>query len=89
MGWYSTYVYVLNILTSRELTKTAPIEIYNPYTIPPADPEGGDQGSGPPMENYKAIGFLINTGPDPMENHETTKTEFNVGPPLARQWNTI
>ena len=24
-----------------------------------------------PLENHKAIGFLINTGLDPMENHES------------------
>ena len=39
-------------------------------------------------ENYKAIGFLIITGPDPMENHKATKPAFNVGPPSARQRNT-
>ena len=31
-----------------------------------ADPEG-DRGSGPPLENYKNIGFLSNTGPDPLK----------------------
>ena len=30
------------------------------------------------LENHKAIGFLINTGPDPMENHKATKPAFNV-----------
>ena len=24
-------------------------------------------GSGPPLENYKNIGFLSNTGPDPLK----------------------
>ena len=33
-----------------------------------------------PLENHKAIGFLINTGLDPMENHEASKTAFNGGP---------
>ena len=32
-----------------------------------ADPEGGDRGSGSPLENYKNIGFLSNTGPDPLK----------------------
>ena len=32
---------------------------------------GGGQGvqTRPPLENHKAIGFLINTGLDSMENH--------------------
>ena len=30
-----------------------------------ADPEGVDRGS-TPLENYKNIGFLRNTGPDPL-----------------------
>ena len=33
----------------------------------------------PPLENYKAIGFLTNIGPDPLGNHKTTKPAFNVG----------
>ena len=33
-------------------------------SMPCADPEGGGKGSGPPLENYKNIGFLCNTGPD-------------------------
>ena len=28
---------------------------------------GGDRGSGPPLENYKNIGFLSNIGPDPLK----------------------
>ena len=53
------------------------------------DPEGGDRGSGPLLENHKAIGFHINTGLDPMENHKAAKTAFKVGPPSACQRNTI
>ena len=45
-----------------------------------ADPEG-DRGSDPaPLENHKAIGFLSNTGQDPMENHIDINSAFNVGP---------
>ena len=29
------------------------------------DPEGGDRGSGPPLENHKNTGFSSNTGPNP------------------------
>ena len=35
----------------------------------------GDMGSGPPpppLKNYKNIGFLSNTGPDPLKNHKAT-----------------
>ena len=38
----------------------------------------------PPTENYKHIGFLTNTGPDPLENHKATQPAFNAGPPSAR-----
>ena len=54
---------------------------------PNARIQRGGRGSGPPppLENHKAIAFLINTGLDPMENHKTTKTVFNFGPSSARQ----
>ena len=45
----------------------------------------GGQGSGPPLKNHKNIGFLSNTGPDPLKNHKTTKPAFNVWPSSARQ----
>ena len=32
------------------------------------------------LENHIAIGFLSNTGPDPLENDEATMPRFNVGP---------
>ena len=41
-------------------------------------------GPPPPLENYKNIGFLSNTGPDPLKNHKATKQAFNVGPLIAR-----
>ena len=31
-----------------------------------------------PLENHKNIGFLSNTGPDPLKNHKATKPAFNV-----------
>ena len=49
-----------------------------------ADPDRG-QGVQTPLENYKAIGFLSNTGPDSLENHKDTKPEFNIGSSSARQ----
>ena len=33
----------------------------------------GHRGSGPSPENYKAIGFVSNTGLDPLENQKATK----------------
>ena len=53
---------------------------------------GGDRGFVPPpplLNNRKAIGDLINTGLDPMENHKATNTAFNAWPPSARQRNAI
>ena len=40
-------------------------------------------------KNDKSIGFLSNTGPDPLKNHKATKPTFNVGPSSARQRNAI
>ena len=43
--------------------------------------------SGPPtLENYRAIGFLSNTGPDALNKHKATKPAI-VGPTSARQQN--
>ena len=50
---------------------------------------GVDRGSGPSLKNHKNIGFLSNTGLDPLENHKTTKPAFNVGQSSARQRNAI
>ena len=54
------------------------------YVSTCADPEGGGQGVRTPLKNHKNIGFLSNTGPDPLENHKATKPAFNVGPSTAR-----
>ena len=45
----------------------------------------GGQVSGPPLKNYKNIGFLSNAGPDSLKNHKATKPAFNVGPSSASQ----
>ena len=49
----------------------------------------GVQGVQTPLKNYKNIGFLSNTGRDPLKNHKAAKPAFNVGPSLARQGNAI
>ena len=54
-----------------------------------ADPEGGTGGPDPPLKNHNNIGFLCNTGPDPLYNYKATKPAFNVVPSSARQLNTI
>ena len=36
-------------------------------------------------KNHKHIGFLSNTGLDPLQIHKDTKPAFNFGPLLARQ----
>ena len=41
------------------------------------------------LKNHKNLGFLSNTGPDPLKNYKATKPAFNVGPPSARQRNAI
>ena len=43
----------------------------------------------PPPEKSQNIGFLSNTGPDPMKNHKATKPAFNVEPSLDRQRKAI
>ena len=50
---------------------------------------GGGRGSGPPLKNHKNIGFLSNTGPDPLKNHKAAKPAFNVGQSSTRQRNAI
>ena len=49
----------------------------------------GDRGPDPPLKNHKNIRFLSNTGLDTLKNHKAAKPEFNNGPSLARQRNTI
>ena len=37
----------------------------------------------PPPEKIQNIGFLSNTGSDPLKKHKATKPAFNVGPSSA------
>ena len=57
------------------------------------DMRGSRKGGGrsrPPPEKSQNIGFLSNTGPDPLKNHKTTKPDLMLGhhqPALAgRCW---
>ena len=47
----------------------------------------GTGGPDPAPENHKNIGFLSNTGTDPLKNHKAAKPVYNVGPSSARQRN--
>ena len=49
----------------------------------------GGTGGPDPLINYKNIGFLSNTGPDPLKITKATKPEFIVGPSSDRQRNAI
>ena len=49
----------------------------------------GGRGSGPHLENNKAIGFLSNTGLDPLKNYRSIKPAFSVRPLSVRQRNAI
>ena len=52
-------------------------------------PPWGPDPPPPPPENHKNIGFLSNTGPDPIKIHKATKPAFNVRPSSARQRDAI
>ena len=57
-----------------------------------AGPEGGElvrTPLPPHAENHKNIGYLCNTGPDPLKNHKATKPAFNVRPSSACQRSAI
>ena len=43
-----------------------------------------------PLESHKAIKFLSNTGPDPLENHKATKPAWTIiGSPAIRHLNGV
>ena len=46
---------------------------------------GGGQGVRTNPERSQKIGFLSNTGPDPLKNRKATRPEFNVRPSSGRQ----
>ena len=50
---------------------------------------GGTGGPDPPEKSQKSIGFLCNTGTDPLKNYKAIKPAFSVGPISAHQRNTI
>ena len=52
-----------------------------PTTVVSTDPEKGEAEAGDPtltLKIHKAIGFLSNTGPDPMKNHKAIKPAFGI-----------
>ena len=42
------------------------------WRVPWADPVEGDRGVLTPLKNHKNIGFLSNTDPDPLKNHQAS-----------------
>ena len=44
------------------------------------DPDGGRRSGTAPPENSQDIGFLSNTGPNPLNNHKKKKHASNTGP---------
>ena len=59
------------------------------FVLSPCANLEGDRGSRPSLKNRKNLGFVSNSGPNILENHEATEPEFNVGPSSARQRNAI
>ena len=53
-----------------------------------ADPEGGGQGSGPPLKNHKNIGFHSNTVPDSLKKSQSYQASIQcwatIAPPAKR-----
>ena len=48
---------------------------------------GGDKGSGTPLKNHKNIGFLSNTGPNPLKIHKAAK--INKGAKIRNRYNQV
>ena len=44
---------------------------------------GGGTGAPDPPEKSQKLGFLSNTGPDPLKNHKATEPAFNAGPEIS------
>ena len=49
----------------------------------------GGPGARSPLKNHKNIGFLSNSGPDPLKNYPATVPALNGGASSARQQNVI
>ena len=45
----------------------------------PNEGGGGGRGSGLPLKNYKNVGSLINTGPDPLKMTKLPSQHSNLG----------
>ena len=53
----------------------------------------GGRGSGPPLKNHENIGFLSNTGPDPLKKSQSYQASDEcwaiIGPPVKRFLNGV
>ena len=66
----------------------SPSKLLNPWV----DPGQGRVTAGPDppsLKYHKSIGFLSNTGLEPLKTHKAETHKFNFGPSLARQRNAI
>ena len=82
-GLFSLLIYIMDKLVYYCL-------IYTPKcSVMCGSRGGGGTGGLDPPEKSQNIGFLSNTGPDPLKNHKATMPAFNVGPSSARQRNAI
>ena len=58
-------------------------DLHKAHTAKTSIAMSGSRGTGgpdppPPLKNHKNIGFLNNTGPDPLHNHQATKVSKNA-----------
>ena len=83
MGGTEIYKPLQNVL-SKSLIKGHPRQVSNCLSAW-ADPEGGTQGGGqgvrtpPPLKNQKNIGFLSNSGPDPLKIRKLPNQQSMLG----------
>ena len=91
----SIFIYFCPLKSIVKMTSIALQTTVEPLTdkVTPfarADPEGGTGGpADPSLKNHKNIGFLSNSGPDPLKRTKLPSQAFNVGPSSARQRNAI
>ena len=83
-------IYVLNKMALISLCGWASSFNIDKQSVSCMDPEGETGGLDLPfLKNHKKLGFLRNTGPDPLKNQTATKPVFYGGPSSASQQNAI
>ena len=77
--------YVTCLTNFEKLRGEKRISYQRPTTVMRGSRGGGQGVWTPPWKNHKNIGFLTNTGLDPLKILKATKPAFNVGPSSAFQ----